>query len=254
MRMPPVPRALRLTGATVAAALALTTVTLAAGPARRGGEPCRVPRRGSWARRLPGTRFFVPPPDQGAIQQEFQLAKSGDVTDAGLLARMEATPQAVWFASGTPAQVRRRCGRPCCRRRSSAPSGAGRQRHPGWTARSTWRAGRSTGRRPGLDQRVRGRNRAGPRRGHPGARRARQPAVGLQPADLGYRFSDAERFAELNYAVGALEQDPGASVYLDGTHSAWQSVGTITQRLLATRVQQAQGFFLDVSNYQPPPS
>ncbi len=41
------------------------------------------------------------------------------------------------------------------------------------------------------------------------------------------------------------------SVYLDGTHSAWQSVGTMTQRLLEANVQQAQGFFLNVSNYQP---
>ena len=44
------------------------------------------------------------------------------------------------------------------------------------------------------------------------------------------------------------------SVYLDGTHSAWQSVGTITQRLLEADVQQAQGFFLNVSNYQPTPN
>ena len=44
------------------------------------------------------------------------------------------------------------------------------------------------------------------------------------------------------------------SVYLDGTHSAWQSVGTITQRLLEADVQHAQGFFLNVSNYQPTPN
>jgi endoglucanase len=42
-------------------------------------------------------------------------------------------------------------------------------------------------------------------------------------------------------------------VYLDGTHSAWQSVGTMTQRLLEGGVQQARGFYLDVSNYQPTP-
>ena len=49
----------------------------------------------------------------------------------------------------------------------------------------------------------------------------------------------------------ALEGQPHATVYLDGTHSAWQSVGTITQRLLEANVQDAQGFFLNVSNYQP---
>jgi endoglucanase len=40
------------------------------------------------------------------------------------------------------------------------------------------------------------------------------------------------------------------SVYLDGGHSAWQSVGTIAQTLVEAGVQNAQGFFLDVSNYQ----
>jgi endoglucanase len=68
-----------------------------------------------------------------------------------------------------------------------------------------------------------------------------------------YPFTDAERIAEIDYAVTALEKDPGVSVYLDGTHSAWQSVGTMTQRLLAGDVQQAQGFFLNLSNYQANP-
>ena len=83
-------------------------------------------------------------------------------------------------------------------------------------------------------------------------------ALGNMPSGCGlptsvYPFTDAERIAELQYAVSALEADPRVSVYLDGTHSAWQSVGTITQRLLAANVQQAQGFFLNVSNYQPDP-
>jgi endoglucanase len=81
-------------------------------------------------------------------------------------------------------------------------------------------------------------------------------ALGNLPSDCNlppaqYPFTDAERIAELQYAVSVLEQEPGASVYLDGTHSAWQAVGTITQRLLQAGVQQAQGFFLNVSNYQP---
>ena len=81
-------------------------------------------------------------------------------------------------------------------------------------------------------------------------------ALGNLPSNCGlpassYPFTDAERIAELQYAVGALEHDPRVGVYLDGTHSAWQSVGTMTQRLLAAGVQQAQGFFVNVSNYQP---
>src|SRR6516162_3526883 len=53
----------------------------------------------------PGTRFFVPPPSEGAPRQILQLLKSGDRKDAALIAAMEATPRAVWFTSGTPAQV-----------------------------------------------------------------------------------------------------------------------------------------------------
>ena len=42
----------------------------------------------------------------------------------------------------------------------------------------------------------------------------------------------AERYEQLNYAVDALSANPGTSVYLDGTHSAWLNVGEITDRLL----------------------
>ncbi len=34
-----------------------------------------------------------------------QLPKAGDLKDAALIAEMEAFPRAVWFTSGTPAQV-----------------------------------------------------------------------------------------------------------------------------------------------------
>src|SRR5580700_5640499 len=53
----------------------------------------------------PGTRFFVPPPSDGAPQQILQLLASGDRKDAALIAEMEAIPRAVWFESGTAAQV-----------------------------------------------------------------------------------------------------------------------------------------------------
>jgi endoglucanase len=83
-------------------------------------------------------------------------------------------------------------------------------------------------------------------------------ALGLLPSNCGlsttvYPFTDAQRDSELNHAVTALEADPNVSVYLDGTHSAWLSVGDVTQRLLAAGVQQAQGVFVNVSNYQATP-
>ncbi|HET9896975.1 MAG TPA: glycoside hydrolase family 6 protein [Streptosporangiaceae bacterium] len=199
------------------------------------------------------TRFFVPPPSTGAPQQILQLVKQGDLKDAALLTKMETIPRAVWFTSGTPAQVQQQVrttmaqatleravptlvaydipGRDCAQF-----SAGGALDQAGYQA---WISALAAG---------------------IGNRKAivilEPDALGNLPSDCHlptsvYPFTDDERIAELQFAVGALEQDPGVSVYLDGTHSAWQSVGTITQRLLEADVQAAQGFFLDVSNYQP---
>ena len=201
----------------------------------------------------PDTRFYLPPPSQGAPQQIAQLVKSGDAKDAVLIARMEAIPRAVWFTSGTPAQVEQQVrqtmigaaienavpvlvaydipGRDCAQ--FSAGGALNQADYEAWI--SAFAHG------------------IGPKK----AVVILEPdALGNLPSNCGlsssvYPFTDSERIAELQYAVGALEQDPGVSVYLDGTHSAWQSVGTITQRLLSADVQHAQGFFVNVSNYQP---
>jgi endoglucanase len=202
-----------------------------------------------------GTRFFVPPPSQGAPRQIIQLAASGDVKDAALIAAMEAVPRAVWFTSGTPAQVRQQVretmreaaaeralpvlvaydipGRDCAQ--YSAGGALDQADYEAWI--------------DGLANGI----------GTGKAIVVLEPdALGNLPSNCGlssavYPFTDDERYAELQYAVAALERHRGVSVYLDGTHSAWQSVGTITQRLLEADVQDAQGFFLNVSNYQPTP-
>jgi endoglucanase len=201
----------------------------------------------------PNTRFFVRPPDQGAIQQGIQLLRSGDRKDAALIAKMEATPQAVWLTGGTPAQVTRQVrttlleaalehavpvfvaydipGRDCAQ--YSAGGALTQADYEAWIAAVAAALGKT------------------------------QAVVWLEPDSLGllpstcgatnYPFTDTERYAELNYAVTALEQQPNVSVYLDGTHSAWLGVGQISQELVQAGVQQAQGFFLDASNYQPDP-
>jgi endoglucanase len=201
----------------------------------------------------PGTRLFVPLPSIGAVRQELQLALSGNPKQAALIARMESVPQAVWFDTGTPQQVEQQVqlvmfeaslehavpvlvaydipGRDCSQ--YSAGGALNEQAYEQWT--SAFAAG--IGNRQAIVI-------------------LEPDALGDLPSDCGlpssvYPFTDAERIAELTYAVSALEADPATSVYLDGTHSAWQSVGTITQRLLEAGVQSAQGFFLDVSNYQP---
>jgi endoglucanase len=201
----------------------------------------------------PGARIFVPPPSDGAPQQVLKLLKSGDRKDAALITEMEATSRAVWFTSGTPAQVRQQVrqtmaeaaveravpvlvaydipGRDCAQ--YSAGGALSQADYQAWI--SGFAQGVGSGRAAVILE---------------------PDALGNLPSNCGlpassYPFTDAERIAELQYAVGALERDPGVSVYLDGTHSAWQSVGTMAQRLLEAGVKQAQGFFVNVSNYQP---
>jgi len=207
------------------------------------------------AHQNPSTRFFVPPPNSAALTQIGQLVRAGDFKDAALLTAMIATPQAVWFTGGTPAQVQQQVhttitqaafehavpvlvaydipGRDCAQ--FSAGGALSQADYQAWI--------------DALSAGI----------GHTRAVVLVEPdGLGNLPSDCHlptsvYPFTDAERTAEINYAVGALTKNPNASVYLDGTHSAWQSVGTMTQRLLAGGVQQARGFYLDVSNYQPTP-
>ncbi|HKN97799.1 MAG TPA: glycoside hydrolase family 6 protein, partial [Pseudonocardiaceae bacterium] len=201
------------------------------------------------------TKLFAPRPDQGAISQITQLLRAHDVRDAALLTRMVSTPQAVWFTSGTPDQVRTQVhttmvaakrqhavpvlvaydipGRDCAQ--FSAGGALDQAAYQAWI----------NGFAAGL--------------GHGRAIVILEPdALGNMPSDCHlpasvYPFTDDERTAEINFAVDALGRDAAARVYLDGTHSAWQAVGTITQRLLAAGVQRTRGVYLDVSNYQPTP-
>lgn len=245
-------RSLRWASAAVAASAALVAGTIL--PA---ASAAAAPVATATARTIsPGTRFFVPPPSPGAPQQVVSLLKARDLKDAALIAEMEAVPRAVWFTGGTPAQVQRQVrqtvveaaiehavpvlvaydipGRDCAR--YSAGGALNESAYDAW-----------------ID---------GFARGVGGGKAVvilEPDALGNMPSNCGlpasaYPFTDAERIAELQHAVASLEADPRASVYLDGTHSAWQSVGTITQRLLSAGVQHAQGFFLNVSNFQPTPN
>ena len=53
----------------------------------------------------PGTEFYVPKADHGAVAQIADLTSSGDKADAALVRAMVETPQAVWFTGGTPGSV-----------------------------------------------------------------------------------------------------------------------------------------------------
>jgi endoglucanase len=51
------------------------------------------------------SRFFVPKPPQGAVEQVAGLVRQGDLKDALLIAAMETVPQAMWLTNGTPSEV-----------------------------------------------------------------------------------------------------------------------------------------------------
>ncbi|WP_246852722.1 glycoside hydrolase family 6 protein [Naasia sp. SYSU D00948] len=71
-----------------------------------------------------------------------------------------------------------------------------------------------------------------------------------QPEELDPATAAASRFEQLNYAVDALGALPNTVVYLDATHNGWLNVGDASDRLLKAGIEDADGFFLNVSNYQ----
>ena len=216
-----------------------------------------------------GTRFYVPPPAQGSVQQILQLVKSGQLKNAGLITAMESVPSAVWLDGETAAQA----AEPGNEGSAQADAAVARQ------VRLTLAAARLENAVPiFVAYNIPGRDcsqySAG---GAPtdadydawinaiGGALGNAKAVVLEEpdslADLpGYcgaayaaEFPDitnTTRVGDVAYAVSTLEADPNISLYLDGGNSAWQNVGGMAETLTAADVQQSQGFFLNVSNYQ----
>ena len=63
----------------------------------------------------------------------------------------------------------------------------------------------------------------------------------------------AERIAMVRYAVEKLTALPGTAVYIDAGHSAWVKPAEMAPRLRAAGIDLADGFSLNVSNYQATP-
>jgi endoglucanase len=80
--------------------------------------------------------------------------------------------------------------------------------------------------------------------------------VVLEPDALGQLkqcLSDAdqkERLGLLRFAIQTFNQLPHTYVYVDGGHSAWLPAEEAATRLKAAGAEEAQGFSLNVSNYQ----
>jgi endoglucanase len=189
----------------------------------------------------PGTQFFVPDPNPGAKQQEKDLARTGHPQDAKLIRAMVSVPSALWITAGTPAQARRAAAEAVEKKKTVAVlvaynipgrdcglySAGGAQTSADYAA---WIDGLASG------------------IGNAQAVVILEPD-GLASMDCLSPEHQAERLAEMNAAVDRLEQQPQAIVYLDGGNSHWQAVGNIAKRLVDAGIARAQGFFLNVSNY-----
>lgn len=60
----------------------------------------------------------------------------------------------------------------------------------------------------------------------------------------------SNRFIQLSAAVDILSSLPNVRVYLDGTGSSWLAPGEAAHRLIQANVLQADGYFLNVSNFE----
>lgn len=196
----------------------------------------------------PNTRFFTPPPDEGAVQQTLSLLKSGQVKNALLIAATEVAPRAVWVTGGTPSQVRTSVKKTLSQaqlqravpvlvlynipnRDCGSYSAGGAQDTPTYEA---W-----------IDA-------VASAIGNQKVVIVLEPdRLALLPTDCGYTAQDtADRYTQINYAVAKLEANPATIVYLDAGHSAWHAVGDMAVRLVQGGVLQTQGFYSNASNYR----
>ncbi|MGY1764032.1 glycoside hydrolase family 6 protein [Geodermatophilus sp. SYSU D00779] len=75
--------------------------------------------------------------------------------------------------------------------------------------------------------------------------------VVVEPDALAQLCGDpAERLAMLRSAVDLLEANPGTRTYLDAGNATWISPPTMAERLRAAGVTAAEGFALNVSNFE----
>ncbi len=209
--------------------------------------------------------LYVPPPDFGAVRQIIELHLRRRHEDAALIRAMIETPQAVWFTQGTPRSVTRDVRlttilaaahrtvpvlvaynipfRDCAQ--FSAGGATTRAEYEAWIDAFAAGIGNrqavvilepdGLGIIPWYDPY--------------GSADGSNALEWCQPAEANPATAAAERFAMLDHAVDALAALPNVTTYLDGTHSAWLGAGDIAHRLAQAGVADADGFYLNVSNY-----
>jgi endoglucanase len=215
----------------------------------------------------PDTQFYIPKANHGAVEQIADLTSRGNKADANLIRKMIQTPQAVWFTKGTPKSVEQDV-------RNTVKLAVAKKTVPVLVAYNIpfrdcaqYSAGGATSvaeYKKWIDAFAAG-------IGNNAAVVILEPdGLGIipwykqfrgtpaqaggyewcQPAEAMEATAADERFEMLNYAVDALKTKPNVNVYLDATHSSWLNVSDAAHRLIQAGVARADGFFLNVSNYQ----
>jgi endoglucanase len=213
-----------------------------------------------------GDDLYVPKPNHGARRQIAELTSEGDKESADLIRDMIGTPQAVWFTAGTPRSVRQDVRATVKRAeakrsvpvlvaynipfRDCAQFSAGGATTP--EEYEAWIEGFADG--IGKRQAIVILEPDGlgiiPWYNPYGSADGSSALEWCQPAEADPATAAADRFAMLNHAVDVLGDLPNVTTYLDGTHSAWLGSGDIAHRLVQAGVDGADGFYLNVSNYQ----
>jgi endoglucanase len=225
----------------------LATGALALTPAAAAPAPTAAPT--TTTRTLaPNTSFYVDLQSKAAAQAITDV-RAGQTADAVRMAELASWPVATWFTGGTtPAQTRTAVA-------TLAARAAGRRQVPVITAYNV--PGRDCSQFSAGGAATTAEYQAWADGLAAGLGRSKAVVI-LEPDGLalspdqcgGTPQQQADRVAQINYAVDRLEQQPDASVYIDAGHSAWHAVGDMAQRLRDGGIARAQGFFLNVSNYR----
>ncbi|CAN0440328.1 unnamed protein product [Pylaiella littoralis] len=70
-----------------------------------------------------------------------------------------------------------------------------------------------------------------------------------QPGEADPATAEMERYAMTRNAITVLKANSGTKVYIDGSHADWLPPREMATRLLRASVQDADGFFTNVSNF-----
>jgi len=205
--------------------------------------------------------LYTPKPSEGAKGQIASLQSSHNAADADLIRKLVATPQATWFTKGTPASVQQDVNVVVSRARNQGtpvlvayniPFRDCAQFSAGGATNAADYAAWIDGFAKGIGD-------------QPAIVILEPDSLGIipwftsyyspgpdwcQPAEADPATAASDRFAMLKAAVARLKQQPGVKVYLDATHASWLGVGEAAHRLALGGIDDASGFYLNVSNYQ----